>query len=191
MVATPAGATASEQLARASLAKTRGETGCRRAGAPRQDAGPLTASVPTGCWSFRAGPSASPGSWRGRWDRGPGPGGVRTLCPSMDDSLSLFLCSASLPLRGSSFLVAAAAALCRCTRIPRTRNLRRCLVSRVTPARLLGFLEPGGWSTRGSKERLSRRFLRPGGAASGRPLLVGSGSAPRLSPVLPAQPSPP
>nr|KAF6490171.1 multiciliate differentiation and DNA synthesis associated cell cycle protein [Molossus molossus] len=53
-----------------------------------------------GCWSCGAGPSASPGSWRG-----------------------------SSPLRGSSSPVAAAPAQCRCTRTPRAPSPLCCLPS--------------------------------------------------------------
>lgn len=156
MVATLAPVTASSQSVRGSPAKACGEAGCRRAGVPRRDAEPSTASVPTGCWSCRAGLLASPGSWRGRWGRGgPGPGGFLTLCAPRADPHSRFLCPTSSPLRGSSFPVAAAAAPCRCTRIPRTQSPPCCLVSRVAPARLLGFRPPSGWSTRGSEELLS------------------------------------
>lgn len=129
VVATLAPATASEQSVRGSPAKACGEAECRRAGTPQQDAEPSTASAPTGCWSCRAGASASPGNWTGRWDRGGrGPGGFLTLCAPRADPHSRFLCSASSRLRGSSFPVAAAR--CRCTRIPRTRSALCCLVSR-------------------------------------------------------------
>lgn len=60
------------------------------------------------------------------------------------DPCSPFLCPASSPLRRSSFLVAAAAAQCRYTKIPETRSPLRCQVSLVAPARSLGFLVPGG-----------------------------------------------
>lgn len=143
-VAIPAPATASEQSARVSQALVYEEAGCRRAGAPRQDAGPSTASAPTGWWSCGVGPLASPGSWRGRWDCGPGPGGVRNLCAPTADPHSPFLCLASSALRRSSFPVAAAAAGCRCTRIPRTRSPLCCLVSTVAPRTTLQ-VSCAGW----------------------------------------------
>lgn len=57
------------------------ETGCRRAGAARRDAGPSTASVPTGCSSCRAGPWARRASRRGRWGRWLGPAGFARCVP--------------------------------------------------------------------------------------------------------------
>lgn len=83
---------------------------------------------------------------------GLGPGGVRTLPAPRADPRSPFLCPASSLLRGSSFPVAAAAAGCRCTRIPQTPRPLHCQVSTVVPARPLEFPKSGGWGSRGSKE---------------------------------------
>lgn len=102
-----------------------------------------------------------------------------------------FLCPASSLLRGSSFPVAAAAAGCRCTRIPQTPRPLHCQVSTGVPARPLGFPKPGGWGARGSKEPPPLGFRNPGGVARGEPLRGGSRSARRVSRVLAAQRSPP
>lgn len=187
----PGPAAASEQSTRGSRPEAGGEAGCRRAGAPRRVAGPSTAFAPIGCWIREAGRSASPGSWRGRWGRRTEPGRVLMLPAVRADPRSPFLCPASSPLRGSSFSVAAAAARCRCTRIPQTPSSLRCQVIPVVPARPLGFPAPGGWGARSSEEFFSLGFRSPGGDASGEPLRGGLGSARRVFPVLPPQPSPP
>lgn len=121
-------------------------------GRPLRVAGPSTAFAPTGCWIREAGPSASPGSRRGRWGQRAGAGrGLHAPGPRADPR-SPFLCPASSLLRGSSFPVAAAATGYRCTRIPQTPRPLHCQVSTVVPARPLEFPKSGGWGARGSKE---------------------------------------
>ena len=109
------------------------------------------------------------------------PGRVRMLRVPGADPCSPFLCPASSPLRGSSCLVAAAAAQCRSTKIGGTRSSLRCQVSPVAPARSLVFPKPGGWGTRGWEALFFPGPGCPGGDASGETWPGGSGSAARVS----------